>query len=81
MDDFVLIHEDPEYLKEAIVSIRTFLSECLKLELHPKKIHFHHASKGVAFLGAYIKPYRIYVGKRTKGSFFETIEEINRMIC
>ncbi|MDD5197924.1 MAG: RNA-directed DNA polymerase [Candidatus Gracilibacteria bacterium] len=80
VDDFVLVHEDSEYLKESIVLIRTFLSEHLRLELHPKKIHFQHASKGVAFLGAYIKPWRIYVGKRMKGSFFETIEEINRMI-
>ncbi|MFA6090211.1 MAG: reverse transcriptase/maturase family protein [Candidatus Gracilibacteria bacterium] len=80
VDDFILIHEDAEYLKGLIISIRTFLSEYLKLELHPKKIHFQHATKGVAFLGAYIKPYRIYVGKRIKGNFFQTIEEINRMI-
>lgn len=81
VDDFVLVHEDAEYLKESIVSIRTFLSERLRLELHPRKIHFQHATKGVAFLGAYIKPYRIYVGKRMKGNFFQTIEEINRMIA
>ena len=81
VDDFVLIHEDGEYLKQSIVSIRTFLSESLKLDLHPKKIHFQHYDKGVAFLGAYIKTHRIYVGKRMKGSFYETIEEINRMIA
>ena len=80
VDDFVLIHEDSEYLKKSIETIKRFLLERLRLDLHPKKIHFQHYTKGVAFLGAYIKPHRIYVGRRMKGNFFETIKEINRMI-
>ena len=77
VDDFILIHEDVEYLKETIISIQTFLSEYLKLELHPKKIYLQHYSKGVPFLGSYLKPYRTYIGNRTKGNFFRTIREWN----
>lgn len=36
---------------------------------------------GIAFLWAYIKPHRIYIGKRTKRNFYEAIEDINRMIA
>lgn len=80
VDDFVLIHDDGEYLKELIGEIRSFLSEHLKLRLHPKKIYFQHFSKWVAFLWVLIKPHRIYIGKRTKGNLFAAIERINSMI-
>lgn len=81
VDDFILIHEDGEYLKESIAEIRSFLSEHLKLTLHPSKIYFQHFSKWVSFLGALIKSHRIYTGKRIKTNFFVEIERINRTIC
>lgn len=80
VDDFILIHHDCEYLKWAISAIRSFLSEHLKLSLHPRKIYLQYFSKGVSFLGALIKPYRIYVGKRIKTNFYRAIGAINRMI-
>jgi hypothetical protein len=66
VDDFVLIHENPTYLKGCIPKIREFLDMRLTLTLHPQKIYFQHVSKGVLFLGTFIKPWRQYVGKRTK---------------
>ncbi|MDP2104109.1 MAG: RNA-directed DNA polymerase [Candidatus Gracilibacteria bacterium] len=80
VDDFILIHEDGRYLKGLIGEIRSFLSEHLGLSLHPNKIYFQPFSKGVSFLGALIKPHRIYVGKRIKTNLFVEIERINRMI-
>ena len=80
VDDFVLIHEDKEYLKIAIGRIREFLSDRLHLRLHPKKIYLQHYSKGVKFLWAYIKPYRTYIVNRTKGNFYSTIREINTLL-
>lgn len=78
VDDFVIIHQDKEKLLETIPLIRTFLSECLHLTLHPKKIYLQEIKKWVLFLGAYIKPYRSYVRRRTIGKFYHKIQELNQ---
>lgn len=78
VDDFILIHRDREYLKSCIMKIRIFLAEKLELKLHPKKIYLQHFSKWALFLGTYIKPWRKYVGRRTKGNFYKCIDSINR---
>lgn len=70
VDDFILINESKEKLIESIEQIRCFLKEKLFLKLHPKKVYLQHFSKGVAFLGAVIRPYHTLPGKRlTKGVF------------
>ena len=50
----------------------------MHLKLHPKKIYLQHYSKGVHYLGGFIKPNRIYVSKRTKGNFYQTISKQNK---
>ena len=47
--------------------------------LHPNKIYLQHYSKGVTFLGAVIKPNRIYVSRRTKGNFASAVDRHNRV--
>ncbi len=79
VDDMVIVHEDKEYLKSLIPVISDFLSNRLGLCLHPKKVYLQHYSKGVKFLGAFIKPHRIYIGNRTKGRFFDAVEKFNRL--
>jgi len=77
VDDFILIHHDKQYLLSLINTMKTFLQETLHLTLHPKKIYFQHFSKGVKFLGGYIKPYIMFVDKRTKGNFYKLVRLIN----
>lgn len=69
VDDFVIVHRDKEFLKKFIPRIKDFLQTDLRLELHPKKIYLQHYTKGVIFLGAVIKPNRLYVAKRTVSHF------------
>lgn len=78
VDDFILIHNDKTFLLSIIPKIRQFLHEELKLVLHPKKIYLQHYTKWVKFLGAYIKPHRIYINKRTIGNFYKKIINLNR---
>ncbi len=78
VDDFILIHNDKEYLKNLIPIISNFLRTKLKLTLHPKKIYLQHFSKDVKYLGAVIKPNRIYIANRTKGNFYNTITRWNQ---
>jgi len=79
VDDFVIIHPDKDYLKFILPAINEYLETNLHLEMHPKKIYLQHFSKGVQFLGTIIKPYRIYIASRTKGNFYQAIEEQNKI--
>ena len=78
VDDFIIINIDKQKLLSAIAKIRDFLSEKLHLTLHPKKIYLQDVRKWVQFLGAYIKPYRTYIRKRTIGNFRWKIQSINQ---
>ena len=79
VDDFVLVHSSKHYLQSCIEHIRTYLKENLYLDLHPDKLYIQHYSKGVQYLGAIIKPHRIYIANRTKGSFYEAIGKQNQI--
>ena len=65
VDDFVLIHEDKEYLKRCQKTIENFLKERLKLTLHPKKRYLQYYKKWVRFLWVMIYPHYRALGKRT----------------
>lgn len=80
VDDFILVHRDKDYLNSLIPLIKTTLHDRLKLTLHPDKIYLQHYSKGVQFLGAIIKPQRIYIANRTKGNFYTAIEKQNALV-
>lgn len=77
VDDFVVVHQDKELLKRLIKTSEYFLKHHLELQVHPKKIYLQHYRKGVAFLGGFVKPYRVYVGNRTKNNFWHFIQKIN----
>lgn len=77
VDDFVIVSPDKEYLKSLTSTIRNYLKSELRLTLHPRKIYLQHYTKGVKYLGAVIKPSRIYIANRTKGNFYRAITKIN----
>jgi hypothetical protein len=77
VDDFVIVHRDKDFLKKLIPLIKDFLETNLHLELHPKKIYLQHYTKGVVFLGAIIKPYRMYAAKRTTAHFKRILHSYN----
>ena len=69
VDDFFLVHEDKEVLKSLIPEIRNYLWKTVGARLHPKKIALQHYTNGVEFLGAMVKPGRIYIQNRAKRKF------------
>jgi hypothetical protein len=79
VDDFVIVHNDREYLKSLIPILTNFLLINLQLVLHPKKIYLQNINKGVKFLGTIIKPHRTYIGNRTKGNLYKTIKQWNKI--
>ena len=56
VDDFIIVDSDRAALLSRVGSVREFLKRRLDLDLHPDKIRFQHVSKGVDFLGYFIKP-------------------------
>ncbi len=50
-DDFVFLSDDRLWLEGLIPQIREFLTERLKLELHPNKLFMKTVASGVDFLG------------------------------
>jgi len=80
VDDFILVHKDKDYLTSLITVIAEFLQSDLQLTLHPKKILLQHYNKGLQFLGAVIKPGRIYVANRTKSNFYTAIQNQNTIV-
>jgi len=79
VDDFVIVHQDKDFLKSLITKIRDYLKGELHLTLHPNKIYLQHYTKGVKFLGVVIKPNRIYIANRTKGNFYQAIQKQNKI--
>lgn len=73
-DDFILVHEDPEYLASLLEPMKNFLKEWLRLDLHPKKIVLRKLDQGIDFLGYVILPKYRRIRTRTKRRMFRKIE-------
>lgn len=76
VDDMIFIHPSKAFLKQIIPKIQAQLN-LVNLTIHPKKIYLQHYSKGVLFLGHYIKPNRAYISNRTKANFYRAIQTVN----
>lgn len=73
VDDFVLLHESPQWLNDARASIEAFLPG-LGLALNPRKTILQPIVRGVDFAGHVIKPWRREVRRRTVRSAMTAIE-------
>jgi len=76
VDDFYIVCHDRERLRDAVGKIRDFLWNELGLVLHPQKTYLQKICNGVPFLGALVKPYRIYVSNRTRNRFYGRFSDV-----
>lgn len=72
-DDFVILDSNRENLCKCIGVLEKFLSENLKLELHPKKIILRKLSWGIDFLGYIVLPHYILPRTKTKDRIFKKL--------
>ena len=79
VDDMYFMHNDKDFLKQSIIKVQEKM-QTYGMLIHPKKIYLQHYTKGLEFLGRYIKPYRSYISNRTKNNFVKLIEKINKTI-
>jgi hypothetical protein len=77
VDDAVVVSTNKQWLISLIPAVRQFLQERLCLELHQGKLELSEVHRGVEFLGAYIKPYRIYVARHAVKRMQKKIAEFD----
>ena len=65
VDDFVLIHESPQWLNDAHDRIEAFLPTRLGVRLNPTKTVLQRVDRGIDFVGHVIKPWRRTTRPRT----------------
>ena len=65
VDDFYIVSSDKTRLLEYANKIKTMLMHELNLMFHDGKMRIVSIRQGIEFLGAFIKPYRIYASRQT----------------
>ncbi len=74
-DDFIIVHQDGEFLEKSIIRIAQFLEEKLRLKLHPHKVEIRKVSQGIDFLGYVILPHAIILRTKTKKRIKRKVKE------
>lgn len=65
VDDFLILHESPQWLNAAHQDISAFLPDRLHVQLNPRKTILQPVDRGVDFVGHVIKPWRRTTRRRT----------------
>jgi hypothetical protein len=81
VDDMLFVHNDRSFLEAIIPQLSHFLLSHFQLKIHPNKIVLKSVNEGIPFLGKIIKPYRTYIGNRTKNNFYQAIQEVNKVMA
>ena len=72
-DDFIIVHDELEYLRELLLPIQDFLNDNLRLELHSGKVGIRRLSQGIDYLGYVVLPYHTVLRTRTKRRMFKKL--------
>jgi len=65
VDDFYVVSADREWLLSIVPQVETLLRERLGLAFHDGKLQVASVWHGVEFLGAWLKPHRVYVSRNS----------------
>ncbi|TSC90825.1 MAG: RNA-directed DNA polymerase (Reverse transcriptase) [Parcubacteria group bacterium Gr01-1014_2] len=74
-DDFIIIAESKEKLEYCLSKVSEFLSENLKMELHPNKIIVRKYRQGIDFLGYVQFPHHRVLRTKTKRRIIQKIKQ------
>jgi RNA-directed DNA polymerase len=76
VDDFVLLHESPQWLNSAKANIEWFLAERLQARLNPSKTILQPIERGIDFVGQVIRPWHRTTRKRTVNVAFDRVQKV-----
>jgi len=74
-DDFVIVANNKLYLENLIIPIRSFLSDKLALELHPKKVTIRKFHQGIDFLGYVVLSHHRLLRTKTRQHIFRKLKK------
>lgn len=74
-DDFIILSNNESHLKSLIHSIEAFLSEKLRLELHPRKVTIRKLNNGIDFVGYVIFEKHTLARTKTKQRMKKRLKE------
>ena len=77
VDDFILLHESPQWLNAARADIESWLPANLGLRLNPSKTILQPVARGVDFVGQVIRPWHTTTRRRTLNDALRRAAEIN----
>lgn len=80
VDDFYVVSASREWLRSLVKSVKSFLREHLGLSLHEGKLKLLNVRQGVEFLGAYLKPWRMYVSNCCLKRMTRKIKALNKSV-
>ena len=63
VDDFYVVSADKDWLCSIVPKVKAMLKERLGLEFHDGKLKITSVWQGTEFLGAWLKPHRIYISR------------------
>ena len=78
VDDFILLHEDPQWLNAAKADIEAWLPANLHLQVNPSKTILQPIDRGVDFVGQVIKPWRRSTRRRSVHEAIRRTSEVSR---
>jgi hypothetical protein len=76
VDDFLFLHESPEWLNSVLADVDTFLPARLGVRLNPKKTVLQPIDRGVDFVGHVIKPWSRSTRGRTVTEAVRRVERV-----
>ncbi len=76
VDDSYVVADSKERLRSLVPQIRDFLHTTLHLDINERKLQIADTRHGVEFLGAYIKPFRTYVARKSLSRMERKVREL-----
>ncbi len=76
VDDFVLLHESPQWLTNAHAQIEQLLADRLAAQLNPRKTVRQPIERGIDFIGQAIRPWHRTLRRRTYNLAIARVREI-----
>ncbi len=76
-DDFIILHEDKDYVKSLIPKIDKFLISKLNMQLHPNKIIIHSHRQGADFLGYVSFHHHVVLRPKTSRRLLRRVNQKN----
>ena len=74
-DDFIILAQNQAYLYRCIDTIKQFLEDEFRLELHPKKITLRKLTWGIDFCGYVVLPHYVLPRAKTKRRIFKQVRK------